>query len=89
MGGFGLGKALPPSLKKILRPAVQRCAAKNKPPKGWRVELTAHTTLDEVVDVIQRSKPGPMASCLFDALWNLRLGKNFVARAARFDLVLP
>ena len=44
-----------------------------KPPVGWTVARTVHTTLDEGVDVIVRAgQDQAIPTCLTEAVWALR-----------------
>jgi len=89
-GGMrGRGNRVAPDLMALLAPAVKRCVASTKPPAGWAVALTVETTLDEVVDVMVRAgKDQPIARCLEEAVWALRLDGRFDQPHDTFELAL-
>jgi hypothetical protein len=65
-----------PNPMPLLADAVRQCVARHEPPAGWSVQLTLESTYDEVVDVIPTAGAGatlPIASCLVEAVWALRL----------------
>jgi subtilisin-like proprotein convertase family protein len=65
-----------PDLMKLLEPAVKACVAKHKPAAGWTVGATAESTKDEIVDVSTTSTQ-PIAACLVEAVWAVRLDAQF------------
>jgi subtilisin-like proprotein convertase family protein len=58
----------------LLADAVKQCVATHKPAAGWNVQMTLESTYDEVVDVIPTAGDKlPIANCLVEAVWALRL----------------
>ena len=69
--GSGMGAArYRPDLESLVDLAA--CVQSVHPAPKWRVALTIETTRDEIVDVTT-SIPSPMASCLTEAYWAIRL----------------
>jgi subtilisin-like proprotein convertase family protein len=70
-GGFGFGRDRPkPDLVNLIDTAP--CLRAHPQPGAWRVDLAVETTLAEIVDVSTTTK-GPLAACLVEAAWSLRL----------------
>ncbi len=64
----------PPDPLLLLEAAIKKCVATHKPAAGWSVRLGMESTYDEVVDVIVESgDKQPVAACLVEAVWALRL----------------
>ena len=53
------------------------CVTKHKPAAGWGVKLAVETTNDEIVDVAVKNGFGPLADCLVETVWKLRLDARF------------
>jgi subtilisin-like proprotein convertase family protein len=90
--GFGGGRLRarkPPDFPALMREGIERCVAAHSPAQGWSAALTAHTTYDEVVDVILESPPNPFRECLVEAAWAVRLTDAFDLERDRFDVTLP
>ncbi len=64
-------------LRLLLDPSA--CVANEKPPEGWHVELQVESTRDEIVDVRARGPQSPLAACLVEAMWAVRLPRSFTA----------
>ena len=74
--GIGLGRVgtigRPPFvLKDALEKGVAQCVKAHKPAKGWSVDLTAHLTFHEIVDI--EAPSSTFAQCLAEALWAIDL----------------
>jgi len=64
------------------------CVASVRPTAAWEVRLDVETTRDEVVDV-SIGQPSPMATCLAEIIWALRLDKQlFYLEREDFGVVL-
>ncbi len=94
--GYGTGrgffgeKSKPPDLRALLAAGVKACAAKLAPPAGWKVSIGVETTYDEVVDVEVRSGgPAPLAACIVEAAWAVRLTAAFREEREWYELELP
>jgi hypothetical protein len=85
-GGMSGRTTSSPSLDLRSLVDVRSCIKKVAPPAGWWVTLTAETTKDEVVDVALTSGGGAMASCLIEAVWAVRLTKDFALDHEQFEL---
>jgi subtilisin-like proprotein convertase family protein len=86
--GYGLLGSAPrikPDLLALLAPAVKACVAKHKPAAGWTVSATAESTKDEIVDVSTTSTT-PIATCLIEAVWAVRLDSRFDQNWEQHDL---
>lgn len=81
-GGFG---ALPPDLASLVDTSA--CVAQVKPAGPWHVRLSVETTRDEIVDVATASSH-PMAACLVEAVWKVRLDAGFFAPHETHDVEL-
>lgn len=77
-----------PDLARLLRPGVERCIATHRPAEGWSLALSVETTRQEVVDVVTPGT-GPLADCVVEAAWALRLSGAFTQQRASWDLLLP
>ncbi len=87
-GGGGMRPPLRPDLMALVATAAKACVATHKPAAGWTVQLAVETTLDEVVDVaIDAGDKLPVASCLVEAVWAVRLTDRFSLTRDRFDLL--
>ena len=76
--GFGVGGAAPPNPMTLVAEAARQCVRQWKPAAGWLVKLTLETTRDEVVDVVPVAGAElPIAACLVEAVWALRLPGSF------------
>jgi DNA-binding GntR family transcriptional regulator len=56
---------------------TKACVAQHKPAAGWKVQLTVETTRDEIVDVAVTGGAGPLATCLLETTWTVRLDSRF------------
>ncbi|HVK83417.1 MAG TPA: proprotein convertase P-domain-containing protein [Kofleriaceae bacterium] len=72
-GGFG---GMPPDLASLVDTSA--CVEKFQPSAPWSVRLWVETTRDEIVSVTNVSNH-PMAACLVETVWNVRLGAGFFA----------
>lgn len=83
--GFGMGGgAGPPDLADLIDTSA--CVAQVRPAQAWSVALTVETTADEIVDVV--APAGPLATCLAEAAWTLRLPGAFVQAQAFHTVTL-
>ncbi len=75
--GHGSGGARPrvrPDLMALVATQAKACVAKHKPTTGWQVRLDVESTKDEVCDVqVSIGEKEPVAACLVEAVWNVRL----------------
>lgn len=70
-GGFGFGRSVPkPDLATLID--TRPCLRAHPQAAPWRVRLDVETTLEEIVDVTTSDK-SPLAACLVEAAWALRL----------------
>jgi subtilisin-like proprotein convertase family protein len=85
--GYGSGWARrPPNFRSLVDTAS--CVASVRPTAAWNVMLSVETTRDEVTDVAL-DKPSPMATCLAEFVWALRLDKQtFVLDREQFQVEL-
>ena len=72
--GTGAFRQVPDLLSLINKSA---CVAKHKPAAGWSVKLAIETTDDEIVDIAVRNGSGPLADCLVETVWTVRLDARF------------
>ncbi len=71
----------------LVAAAARQCVATHQPATGWAVNVDVETTLDEVVEVaLATASRSPLASCLVEAVWAVRLGRNFDLERERFTL---
>ncbi len=49
------------------------CVRRHAPSGSWSVQLAIHTTKDEIVDVEPATRNDPLAACLAEAAWSVRL----------------
>lgn len=80
--GFGIER---PNLRDLID--TSRCVASIRPPTAWSVQLSVETTKDEIVDVIPAAD-GPLAACLAETAWTVRLDTRFTADHDAFAVVL-
>ena len=85
--GFGLGGGSahgvgltrlrrPPNLKSMID--VAQCVRVHRPAADWKVTLAVETTKDEIVDVqVVAGAAQPIAACLVETVWALRLDGQF------------
>lgn len=79
LSGRGGGGRVPPDPMAMLADAAKQCVDRHQPAAGWAVTLDMETTSAEVVDVVPVAGEAlPVASCLVEAVWALRLTSNFV-----------
>lgn len=64
------------------------CLRKHPPAGPWSVELEVETTKDEIVDVAVRGGAGPLAACLAEAAWAVRLDDRFDQHRETFAVEL-
>jgi hypothetical protein len=74
-----------PDLMALVADAAKACVAKHKPATGWTVTIDVETTKDEVVDVATTSKL-PIAPCLVEAVWAVRLDAQWDLEREEFTL---
>ena len=74
-------------LRMLVDPSA--CVASEKPPQGWRVVLQVESTRDEIVDVRARGPQSPLAACLAEAMWAVRLPPAFTADHEQHLVSLP
>jgi subtilisin-like proprotein convertase family protein len=88
MGGASSRKKPEPA--SMLGDAVKTCVATHKPAAGWTVTLAMESTYDEVVDVyVKAGDKLPIAACLVEAVWALRLpAATYNMSRERFTLEL-
>jgi len=86
-GGLGLGNLIrkKPDLMSLVDAGARACVAAHHPAAGWSVTAEVETTLDEVVDVSTASKT-PIAACLVEAVWAVRLDTRFDRSRESFEL---
>jgi subtilisin-like proprotein convertase family protein len=82
--GGGVGR-IAPDLMALVADGAKACVAKHAPAKGWSVVVEVETTKDEVVDVITGSTI-PVAACLVEAVWAVRLTSAFDQTREAFTL---
>ena len=85
-GTIGIWRS-PPDLLALLAAGVTACVATHQPAAGWSVGLSVETTRDEVVDVATTSTL-PIAACLVEAAWAVRLDGTFDLEREQFALEL-
>jgi hypothetical protein len=56
---------------------TEACARKHAPEGPWSVKLSIETTKDEIVDVDVLDGLDPLAACLVEAAWSVRLPSSF------------
>jgi hypothetical protein len=56
---------------------TRACVTTHRPAAGWGVKLAVETTSDEIVDVAITNGIGPLADCLVETVWKLRLDARF------------
>lgn len=92
-GGWGTGVAArPPSLYALVNAGAKKCIEKaaGTLPQGWAVTLEVETTLDEVVDVVtSEGAKLPVATCLAEVVWAVRLTSDFDDLHEDFTLSFP
>lgn len=81
-GGGGSGD-VPPDLASLVDTGA--CVAQVRPRRAWSVTLSVETTSDEIVDVI--APAGPLAACLAEVVWTLRLSPAVFFHAQRTHTV--
>lgn len=74
MGGMGVMRRVP-NLASLIDTTA--CVAQHKPAAGWKVQLTVETTRDEIVDVAVTGGAGPLATCLLETTWQVRLDSRW------------
>ncbi len=76
--GYGAGTG---ALRKVPNLAsmidTKACVAQHKPAAGWKVQLSVETTRDEIVDVAVTGGAGPLATCLLESTWQVRLDSRW------------
>ncbi|HWO18055.1 MAG TPA: VIT domain-containing protein [Kofleriaceae bacterium] len=67
---------------------TQACVRKHAPDRAWSVKLSVETTKDEIVDVTVDGDLDPLAACLVEAAWAVRLPDAFsrYSRTYSFEL---
>jgi subtilisin-like proprotein convertase family protein len=90
-GGSGYGSGSGTSLKqpdfaKLVDASA--CVRQVKPAAGWSVHMSVETTKDEIVDVTAVDATQPMAACLIETVWAIRLDSRFVFQRDTFDFTL-
>ncbi|HSD88001.1 MAG TPA: proprotein convertase P-domain-containing protein, partial [Kofleriaceae bacterium] len=71
--GTGVGRNIaPPDWSRLID--TEACVQKVHPTESWSVTLNVETSYDEVLDV-SLPTPSPMASCLAETTWALRLDR--------------
>jgi hypothetical protein len=90
-GGLGLrGTPEPPDLGALMAAGVKSCAATHSAAPGWKVAVGVETTYREVVDVVVRSGgPAPLAACIVEVAWAVRLTTAFIEERTWYELTLP
>ncbi|HWU91255.1 MAG TPA: hypothetical protein VN253_28505, partial [Kofleriaceae bacterium] len=73
--GYGAGTPMSPDLQSLIPTAP--CLRKHPPSGAWSIQLAVETTKDEIVDVSVRRGAGPLAACLTETVWSLRLDDRF------------
>jgi len=56
---------------------TKACVAQHQPTAGWKVQLAVETTRDEIVDVAVTGGAGPLATCLLETTWRVRLDSRW------------
>jgi subtilisin-like proprotein convertase family protein len=84
LGSASAGRR-PPDLMALVAGAAKACVAKHAPAAGWKVSVDVETTLTEVVDVATTTTT-PIATCLVEAVWAVRLTSAFTLSRERFTL---
>lgn len=74
-GRGGMSMRRTPDLKSMID--TKACVAQHKPAAGWKVQLTVETTRDEIVDVAVTGGAGPLATCLLETTWQVRLDRRW------------
>ena len=91
--GGGSGRVRrPPSLYALINQGAKKCIEKaaGTLPQGWAVTLEVETTLDEVVDVVTTEGAKlPVATCLAEVVWAVRLTADFDDLHEDFTLAFP
>lgn len=94
-GGLGLagqghgggGSTYHLDLKSLLD--VKPCVRAHRPAAPWKVTLAVETTRDEIVDVqVAQGGNQPIAACLVEAVWALRLNSSFDRPRQHFEVHL-
>jgi subtilisin-like proprotein convertase family protein len=83
-GGLGMGREQP-DLRSLID--ASHCIATVRPTTAWAVDLSIETTKDEIVDVIAQTR-GPLAACLVEAAWSVRLDTRFTLDREQFAVHL-
>ena len=73
--GTGSGAGMRPDLQPLI--ATDPCLRKHPPAGPWSVKLAVETTKDEIVDIAIRNGTGPLADCLVETAWSVRLDGRF------------
>lgn len=72
LGGHGVRLRVDrPDLASLVPTAA--CLRKHPPAGPWSVRLAVETTRDEIVDIAITRGAGPLATCLAEAAWSIRL----------------
>jgi len=89
MYGGGGGRArIAPTPMDLVAEGARRCVEQHHPAPGWSVTLDLETTRDEVVDVIAGAGATlPIAACLVEATWAIRLTSSYDQEREHFPLV--
>ncbi len=86
-GGVGGVVRVPPDPMALVADGAARCVATHQPAPGWSVTLTLEATRDEVVDVIPGAGAAlPIAACLIEATWAIRLDDAYHDTRATYPL---
>jgi hypothetical protein len=75
VGGVSRGGRPQPDLQSLID--TKACIKTHRPATGWGVKLWIETTHDEIVDVQLQNGSGPLAACLVEAAWAVRLDHRF------------
>jgi Vault protein inter-alpha-trypsin domain/Proprotein convertase P-domain len=67
---------------------TQACVRKHAPGRAWSVKLSVETTKDEIVDVKVDGALDPLAACLVEAAWSVRLPAAFAPYSRTFSFEL-
>jgi hypothetical protein len=80
LGGRTIGLNITrPDLRALVEPGVARCIAAHPTTGAWSVSLAVETTRDEIVDVALARGSGPLADCIVEAAWAVRLPSEYVS----------
>ncbi len=80
----GVSHRMQPDLASLID--TTECVRDHHPAAGWHVTLTVETTRDEIVDVAAASDP--LASCLAETAWNVRLTSDYDLEREEFTVSL-